>query len=385
MALEIQRLNFDPVTGDNPSEAFLKLDNNMGEIADAVGDLGNSTASIGTRLANAETVISELGNASTKNVGTVAGTVAAGDDGRFASNAQAASSAQATANAAMPKSGGSFTGPVKFPSTASSLIMDGPNRVIGDATGNIAPLRINSTLESGATNAAAAAFLCLYRIGFQGAYFGLSGTGKLAWGGWSQGEVEYAIYHAGDNLIPSADNVRTLGSSSQRFTQLYAVAGTINTSDRNFKTDIVDTTLGLDFVMSLRPVSYKLKEAVKVSEHVQTGTTTHLEAERDEAGNPVLDESGDPVFVEVSTPVIEEVLTPKAGVRDHQGLISQEVADALASAGVDPATCGIWTRADPANPGSPEGLRYEELIAPLIKAVQELAHRVAVLENGGPS
>ena len=38
--------------------------------------------------------------------------------------------------------------------------------------------------------------------------------------------------------------------------------------------------------------------------------------------------------------------------------------------------------ADPADPQSEQGLRYDAFIAPLVKAVQELAERVAVLEGG---
>jgi len=62
MALSIQRLNFDPVTGDNPSEAFMKLDLDIGVVSDAINGLGD---------------------ASSKSVGTTAGTVASGIDPRF--------------------------------------------------------------------------------------------------------------------------------------------------------------------------------------------------------------------------------------------------------------------------------------------------------------
>lgn len=342
-----QPINFDPATGDDTTGALRKADNN---IKDLDGRL------------------SALGNASSRNVGTSAGTVAAGDDSRI--------------TGALPKSGGYMTGGIKTATSSSSLIVDGPTRVIGDAAGNIAALRINSTPEAGATNAAAAAFFCLYRIGFQGAYFGLSGTGNLSYGGWSYGAAEYMVHHAGVDVLPSADNARSVGNSSLRFSQLYAVAGTINTSDRNYKTDIVPTTLGLDFVRSLRPVSYKLKEAEKISTREQTGTTTHLEPTYDDDGQPLFDESGHPAMREVTTPVMEEVLTPRPGRRDHQGLISQEVADALRAAGIDPATSGIWSGGDPEVPGSPEGLRYEELIGPLVRAVQQLAARVEALEGG---
>jgi hypothetical protein len=83
MALNIQRLNFDPVTGDNASEAFMKLDLDIGEIAQAIDGDGSPGAGIDGRLTTVEAVVDGLGNASSKDVGTAANTVAAGDDGRF--------------------------------------------------------------------------------------------------------------------------------------------------------------------------------------------------------------------------------------------------------------------------------------------------------------
>jgi hypothetical protein len=43
-----------------------------------------------------------------------------------------------------------------------------------------------------------------------------------------------------DEFYPNGDNIITLGWSGGRFTQLYAVSGTINTSDQNEKQDIAE-------------------------------------------------------------------------------------------------------------------------------------------------
>ena len=69
-------------------------------------------------------------------------------------------------------------------------------------------------------------------------------------------------------------------------------------------------------------------------------------------------------------PVYKEVVTPLPGVRTHLGLIAQEVEECLG--GRDLA---IVTKDE-----NGYGLRYEELIAPLIKAVQELSAEVAELK-----
>jgi hypothetical protein len=149
---------------------------------------------------------------------------------------------------------------------------------------------------------------------------------------------------------PAGNNAYSLGYSGGRWSEVFAVNGTINTSDENQKTDIADSDLGLDFVNALRPVKFKWIET-----------------------------------------------EGRAGVRTHYGLLGQEVETVLGGAASDTA---IWTNAlieaHPAMAGDPErnviavpaveehyeqGLRYTELISPMIKAIQELTTRLAALES----
>ena len=128
------------------------------------------------------------------------------------------------------------------------------------------------------------------------------------------------------------------GVASNKFWKtIYSNTGTISTSDLRLKTDILDSSLGLNFINDLRPVSYKFIEGSVTPE-------------------------GDSI----------------AGTRTHWGLISQEVKQALENSGVD---FGGWVLIDKSNPESEQALRYEEFIAPLIKAVQELTARVKTLEE----
>lgn len=83
MALNIQRINFEPIGGDSATAAFRKLDLGIGEVAGAIDGDGSPNSGISNRIAAAEQKLSNLGNASTKNLGAVAGTVAAGDDSRL--------------------------------------------------------------------------------------------------------------------------------------------------------------------------------------------------------------------------------------------------------------------------------------------------------------
>lgn len=82
------------------------------------------------------------------------------------------------------------------------------------------------------------------------------------------GTAEY-IQDAGNNLLwmqatlaPSSDNLYTLGNSTNRWASLWAVDGTINTSDMRDKTNIKDLKYGLKEVMQLHPVSFNWKKNI---------------------------------------------------------------------------------------------------------------------------
>jgi len=132
-----------------------------------------------------------------------------------------------------------------------------------------------------------------------------------------------------------------------------------SSSDKRLKKDISDTQLGLSFINQLRPVQFKW-------------------ADRNTFG---LDTSGN--CLPSTAP----------GVRVHQGLIAQEVKTVLDSMGIDSAiyisissppitrtttvrdVCGNTTTSNiiEINPlHGVQGLRYEELISPIIQSVKDL-------------
>jgi hypothetical protein len=125
----------------------------------------------------------------------------------------------------------------------------------------------------------------------------------------------------GANSVVTGSNQVQLGDSS---TTTYAYGAVQNRSDARDKTDVRDTLLGLAFVNSLHPVDFRWKYRERTDE----------------------------------------------GVRFHHGLIAQEV----------PADFGGLQ--DHAVKGGHDVLSigYTELIAPLIKAIQELTAKVAALE-----
>jgi hypothetical protein len=68
------------------------------------------------------------------------------------------------------------------------------------------------------------------------------------------GTERMRITNAG--LIPGQDNTYTLGNSTNRWSAVWAVNGTIQTSDVRLKKNIRPLKYGLDEVMKLKPVSY---------------------------------------------------------------------------------------------------------------------------------
>ena len=159
-----------------------------------------------------------------------------------------------------------------------------------------------------------------------------AGTLRAYWGG--DGNVRAAA---------SADATGTyyFGTSSIYWAGVYAQGGNLLTSDARKKTDIIDSDLGLAFIQALRPVRYRWVQCGYVDADGQTQT--------------------------------------RAGIRPHYGLLAQEVQTAMGERDF----AGFAYDPD----GDAYCLRYEEFIAPLIKAVQELAARVSELEavSGGAS
>ena len=126
----------------------------------------------------------------------------------------------------------------------------------------------------------------------------------------------------------NADNTYDIGASGARWATIYS-QNALNTSDRNLKNTIQTSDLGLSFVNKLNPVSYKFNQ----------------------------------------------IQGQKQDTKTHYGLIAQEVEEVL--------TTENKTTDDFAAVISAEGtynLAYNELISPLIKAVQELSIEVETLK-----
>lgn len=122
---------------------------------------------------------------------------------------------------------------------------------------------------------------------------------------------------------PGANNAYNLGTTSLRWSVLYT-SNSVNVSDETLKIDIQDCDLGIDFINTLKPKSFKMKD---------------LEEKHDDYN------------------------------KKHYGLIAQDLKDGKLKDSVYGDKDGDY------------GLAYNDLVAPLIKAVQELSAKVEALEN----
>ena len=183
----------------------------------------------------------------------------------------------------------------------------------------------------------------------------------------------------GNNSQVTASNQVQLGDSA---TTTYVYGTVQNRSDVRDKADIRDTILGLDFIQSLRPVDYKwdMREDYKPERpdieipNVSDENYEELKAEYDRIITEWLEACKHENIIRDGS---------KKRTRYHHGFIAQEVQ----ALGVD-----FGGLQDHSVKGGYDVLSigYDEIIAPLVKAVQEqqamidsLKSRIEILEDIG--
>jgi hypothetical protein len=154
------------------------------------------------------------------------------------------------------------------------------------------------------------------------------------------------------NIFPRYNSGQSCGQSDKKWSTVYATSPTINTSDRNQKKEIEESDLGINLINKLKPVKYK--------------------------------------FIE------------NTSNRFHYGLIAQDVSGSLNELGVETKDFAGYIEMNMYASGSNKisnlsslkeendisewmpvkeyGLRYEEFISPMIKAIQQLSAKVDELE-----
>jgi hypothetical protein len=177
------------------------------------------------------------------------------------------------------------------------------------------------------------------------------------------------ITSLGYAAVVTGSNQVQLGNSS---TATYAFGAVQNRSDRRDKTDVRDTVLGLNFINSLRPVDFKwdMRDDYRsAAPQPPAADATDEERSAHKAALTKWNENNQLSKLSANG-------SKKRG-RYHHGLIAQEVKEVMASANVD-----FGGFQDHSINGGQDvmSIGYEELIAPLIKAVQQLSAEIAELK-----
>lgn len=134
---------------------------------------------------------------------------------------------------------------------------------------------------------------------------------------------------AGAALYPLTNNSYRLGSSSNKWAEIWQTAGPVTGSDIRTKSNIREIELGLDFIQLVKPSSYTLLD----------------------------------------------------GARTHAGFIAQGVKEALDALGVDFAGLIIpHIGEDDADEDTPWGLRYEEFIPIAFRGIQQQQEMIEDLQ-----
>lgn len=140
-----------------------------------------------------------------------------------------------------------------------------------------------------------------------------------------------------DSFRPQDKDKYDLGTSSDRFKDIYAQCASVMTSDRNEKKDIEELADASDFIMGLKPVTYKFING--------------------------------------------------ASGRTHYGLIAQDVEELLSELGMTSTDFAGFVKTqrrdennEPIEGEYTYGLRYGEFIAPLISMCQNLQTEVQNLK-----
>lgn len=144
------------------------------------------------------------------------------------------------------------------------------------------------------------------------------------------------------------DNTISWGSSGNRWKDIWAGNAVIQTSDANQKYEIEHSDLGIDFVNQLIPRKYKYIDG--------TSGRTH--------------------YGLIAQEVYDVLNANEIPTQNFAGYIKDE-GDFTYSVGRDENGNDIMETSHQIN----YGLRYEEIISPMVKAIQELSARVVLLES----
>ena len=183
---------------------------------------------------------------------------------------------------------------------------------------------------------------------------------------YSSGNYQNSTCLGYNSQVTGSDQVQ-LGDSN---TTTYVYGSVQNRSDARDKTEIADTNLGLDFVMALKPRKFKwdMREDYRTTPPVKPNPVDFL---NDDAYQAAISQWQDDYSSWQEASKLANLTHNGTHKRNrfHYGLVAQEVKATMDAMGVD-----FGGYQDHSVKGGDDVLSigYEEMIAPLIKAIQEL-------------
>jgi len=137
---------------------------------------------------------------------------------------------------------------------------------------------------------------------------------------------------ASGSILPTQDNIYSLGSGSNRWTTVFATNGAINTSDRRDKRNIQKLEYGIEALMQLRPVRFEW-----ISDLAGDGAKLGLIAQEVEAVIPEVVKKYEMQKIDEATGTMQKVALSRMGIyysdlipvliqaiQDQQGIISAQ-------------------------------------------------------------
>jgi len=178
----------------------------------------------------------------------------------------------------------------------------------------------------------------------------------------------------GQQVTCTSDNQVVIGNLATN--SIGGQVGWTTFSDGRFKKNIREDVIGLDFILRLKPVTYQLDvDLINTKLHPKGSTLSNPVIKGFAAANSAMK---NPAKKVPATPnaAMSAAMT-RSGQVIHSGFIAQDVEKAAADAGFN------FSGVDkPTTPDGLYGLRYEDFVVPLVKAVQEQQQQIDALQKG---
>jgi len=250
---------------------------------------------------------------------------------------------------------------------------------------NTSPYEITFSHGAGTHVSSSTAVQALYPGGLRGSITLGSGTTGRFYNGIGQSGQNYTwnttttfngtptfggtIYVGSSIFHPSSnDGNGFIGWSDNRFNRVYASNGVSTSSDERLKNNIEDIPYGLDYLNTLRPVQF---EWIPKYKNECTICGCIVQEGNDNCGNcweDVTNEDGE--IIDKTYCACETISIKTTGDKKLWGFIAQELIETPPEPDIDIELIDYDNETDSYN------MNYSQLIAPLVKAVQELSTQI---------